>query len=167
MKMTRGFLAVAIGGAAALGYVVSARAKGAATAFVEVPSAEMKWEEFFPGGPLEAFMVGSKEAKHGPTAFFIKFKGGFDSGWHVHESAYTGVVLAGTLLETSKGSVAPRPLGPGSYYLQPSVVHKTQCTGASDCLLYIYEEGKFSFTPTNEDGKPLPPQGAPPVNKAK
>lgn len=115
-------MAVALGATAALGYAGSARAKGpapVAVRYVEVPSAEMKWEEFFPGGPLEAFMVGSKESKHGPTAFFIKFKGGFDSGWHVHESEYTGVVLAGTVLQTSKGSDPPKPLGPGSYYRQP------------------------------------------------
>ena len=159
-KMTRGLLVVALG-AATFGGLASARAKASAGKLVETPAADMKWEEFFPGGPLEAFMVGSKEAKHGPTAFFIKFKGGFDSGWHVHESAYTGVVLAGTLLETSKGSDAPKPLGSGSYYSQPAVVHKTQCVGAADCMLYIYEEGKFSFTPTTEDGKPLPPAAAP------
>jgi hypothetical protein len=167
MKMTRALLAMTLGVVTAFGTIVSARAKSPAGQLVEVPSAEMKWEEFFPGGPLESFMVGSKEAKHGPTAFFIKFKGGFDSGWHVHESDYTGVVLSGTILETSKGSDAAKPLGPGSYYRQPKVVHKTQCTGAADCLLYIHEEGKFSFTPTSEDGKPLPPQGPPPVNKTK
>jgi quercetin dioxygenase-like cupin family protein len=156
MKMTRALLAVALG-AATFGGLAAARAKGSAAKLVETPAADMKWEEFFPGGPVEAFMVGSKEAKHGPTAFFIKFKPGFDSGWHVHESAYTGIVLAGTLVETSKGSDEGKPLPAGSYYLQPSVVHKTQCVGAAECMLYIYEEGKFSFIPTSEDGKPLPP----------
>jgi quercetin dioxygenase-like cupin family protein len=134
-----------------------ARAKPrAGDAFVQLPSAEMKWEEFYPGGPLESFVVGSKEAKHGPTGFFIKFKPGFDSGWHIHESEYAGVILAGTILETNKGSDAPKPLGPGSYYMQPKTVHKTECTAAAECLLWIFEEGKFSFTPTTEDGKPLP-----------
>jgi quercetin dioxygenase-like cupin family protein len=156
MKMTRALLAVALG-AATLGGLATARAKGSAGKLVETPVGDMKWEEFFPGGPVEAFMVGSKESKHGPTAFFIKFKAGFDSGWHVHESAYTGIVLAGTLLETSKGSDEGKPLPAGSYYLQPAVVHKTQCVGAAECIVYIYEEGTFSFTPTTEDGKPLPP----------
>jgi hypothetical protein len=163
--ITRCLLVAALGAMTGFGHVVSARAKGPAGQFVEVPSGEMKWEEFFPRGPLESFMVGSKEAKHGPTAFFIKFKGGFDSGWHVHESAYTGVILTGTILETSKGSDGPKPLGPGSYYRQPKVVHRTQCTGTAECLVYIHEEGKFSFTPTSEDGKPLPPQSAPPVTR--
>jgi hypothetical protein len=160
MKMTRGLWIVALG-AATFGWLASARAKAPAVKLVETPVTDMKWEEFFPGGPVEAFMVGSKESKRGPTAFFIKFKGGFDSGWHVHESAYTGIVLAGTLVETSKGSDAPKPLGPGSYYVQPAVVHKTQCSGSAECIVYIYEEGKFSFTPTTEDGKPLPPPSAP------
>lgn len=128
--------------------------------FVQLPASELKFEPFYPGGPTESFIVGSKEAKHGPTAFFIKFKGGFDSGWHVHESEYTAVILTGTMLETSKGSEPPKPLGPGSYYRQPTVVHRTQCAGTADCLVYIFEEGRFSFTPTTEDGKPLPPQAA-------
>ena len=161
MTLKRGLLAVALGGVTAFGYGVSARAKGPAGKFVQLPAEEMKWEEFYPGGPVESFIIGSKEAKHGPTAFFIKFKGGFDSGWHVHDSEYTGVVLTGTMLETSKGSEAPKQLGPGSYYRQPTVVHRTQCTGTGECLLYIFEEGRFSFTPTTEDGKPLPAKGPP------
>jgi quercetin dioxygenase-like cupin family protein len=155
MKMTRISLFVAAS-LTALGYV--ALAKGKAGAFVQLPADELKWEEFYPGGPVESFIVGSKEAKHGPTAFFIKFKPGFDSGWHVHESEYTAVVLRGTMVETSKGSEAPKDLGPGSYYRQPTVVHRTQCTGNAECLAYIFEEGRFSFTPTTEDGKPLPPR---------
>ena len=156
--MTRRLLALALGTVAALGYGLSARAKGPAGKFVQLPSEELKWEEFFPGGPVESFIIGSKEAKHGPTAFFIKFKGGFDSGWHIHESEYTGVVLSGSMLETSKGGEAPKPLGAGSYYLQPTVVHRTQCLGPAECLAYIFEAGRFSFTPTTEDGKPLPPR---------
>lgn len=166
MKMTKGLLSVALSGIALLGGGIAARAKGAPVAFVQSPSADRKWEEFYPGGPQESFLLGSKEAKHGPTAFFIKFKAGFDSGWHVHESAYTAVILAGTILETNKNADPPKPLGPGSYYQQPTTVHKTQCTAASDCLVYIYEAGKFSFTPTTEDGKPLPPPPALAAKKA-
>ena len=148
-----------LAGLALAGPTRVARAKGGApAAFVQLPAGELKWEEFYPGGPVESFVVGAKDAKHGPTAFFIKFKPGFDSGWHVHESEYDAVVLTGTMLETSKGADAPKPLGPGSYYRQPTVVHRTQCTGTSECLAYIFEEGRFSFTPTTEDGKPLPPK---------
>jgi hypothetical protein len=159
MTMTRRLLALALGSAAAFGFTISAGAKDPAGKFVQLPSQDLKWEEFYPGGPVESFVVGSKDAKHGPTAFFIKFKGGFDSGWHVHESEYSAVVLTGSMLETSKGSDAPKPLGPGSYYRQPTVVHRTQCLGPGECLAYIFEEGRFSFTPTTEDGKPLPPRG--------
>jgi hypothetical protein len=123
---------------------------------VQMPAGELKWEPFFPGGPDEAFLVGSKEAKKGPTAFFIRFKGGFDSGWHVHGSAYTGIVLAGTIMETDKAAGPAKPLTAGSYYMQPRTVHKTQCVAGADCLVYIYEEGAFSFVPTDESGKPLP-----------
>jgi hypothetical protein len=127
---------------------------------VQIPAGDLKWEPFYPGGPEEAFILGSKQAKKGPTAFFIKFKGGFDSGWHVHNSAYTGIVLSGTIIETDKAADPPRPLVTGSYYLQPRTVHRTQCAPGADCLVYIYEDGAFSFTPTDERGKPLPPPRA-------
>jgi len=175
MKMTRVLGTVMVGGVVALvlgrAGQMKAEAKdgkaGPAGKLVQLPAGELKFEEFYPGGPLESFIIGSKEAKHGPTAFFIRFKGGFDSGWHVHESEYTAVILSGTMLETSKGSEPPKPLGPGSYYRQPTVVHRTQCTGTADCLVYIFEEGRFSFTPTTEDGKPLPPQAAMAADKAR
>lgn len=130
------------------------------TPLVQIAATDLKWTPFFPGGPEESFVVGSKEARRGPTAFFFRMKAGFDSGWHTHESAYTAVVLSGTVLETSKGSEPPIPLVPGSYYFQPVVVHKTQCAAGADCLTYIYEDGAFSFTPTDQDGNPLPPAPA-------
>jgi quercetin dioxygenase-like cupin family protein len=133
-----------------------AHAKEAAK-LVQIPAGELKWEPFYPGGPEEAFILGSKEAKKGPTAFFIKFKAGFDSGWHFHESAYTAVILSGTIVETDKAADPPKPLVAGSYYMQPKTVHRTQCAPGADCLVYIYEDGPFSFTPSDESGKPLPP----------
>jgi len=146
--------------AAILGCGATLASAGPAPKLVAFPAGELKWEPFFPGGPDEAFIVGTKEAKKGPTAFFIRFKAAFNSGWHTHESAYTGIVLAGTLIETSKGQDAVK-LPAGSYYLQPSVVHKTECAPGADCLVWIYEDGKFSFAPTDEAGKPLPAPKAP------
>jgi hypothetical protein len=35
-------------------------------------------------------------------------------------------------------------------------VHKTECAAGAECVVYIHEEGRFSFTPTDENGKPLP-----------
>lgn len=140
---------------AVLGCTVTLASAGPAPKLVTFPADKLTWEPFFPGGPEESFVIGTKEAKKGPTAFFIKFKAAFDSGWHTHESAYTGIVLSGTIIETSKGQEAVK-LTAGSYYLQPSVVHKTVCAPGADCLVYIYEDGKFSFTPTDEAGKPLP-----------
>ena len=147
--MNKTALIVAILGCATLA------SAGPAPKLVAFPADGLKWEPFFPGGPDEAFVIGSKEAKKGPTAFFIRFKAGFDSGWHVHESAYTGIILSGTIIESSKGQDTMK-LGAGSYYVQGTVVHKTQCAAGADCVVYIYEDGKFSFTPTDEAGKPLP-----------
>jgi quercetin dioxygenase-like cupin family protein len=150
---------------AILGCSVTLANAGPPAKLVAFPADKLKWEPFFPGGPDEAFVVGTKQAKKGPTAFFIRFKAGFDSGWHTHESAYTGIVMSGTIIETSKGEEA-LSLTAGSYYVQPIVVHKTQCAAGADCLMYIYEDGKFSFTPTDDAGKALAvPKAAPTANK--
>jgi len=145
---------------AILGCGVTLANAGPAPKLVGFPAGQLAWEPFFPGGPDEAFVIGSKDAKQGPTAFFIRFKAGFDSGWHVHESAYTGIVLSGTIVETSKGQDALK-LPAGSYYLQPTLVHRTECAPGADCVVYIYEDGKFSFTPTDLAGKPLASPRAP------
>jgi len=58
------------------------------------------------------------------------------------------------------GGGMPVKLGAGSYYMQPATVHRTQCASGADCTMYIYEDGRFSFTPTTEDGKSLPPPKA-------
>jgi beta-alanine degradation protein BauB len=149
---TRSILLATLG----LVWVASAVQAKEGSRLVQVPAGDLKWEPFYPGGPEEAFILGSKGAAKGPTAFFIKFKGGFDSGWHVHASAYTGVILSGTIMETDKAADPPKPLSAGSYYLQPKTVHRTQCVAGADCLVYIYEDGPFSFVPTDEAGKPLP-----------
>jgi len=75
------------------------------------------------------------------------------SGTPTHESA---IVLEGTIVETNTGA-KPARLGAGSYYLQPKTVHRTRCAKGAECLVWIYEDGRFSFTPTDKNGKPLPP----------
>jgi quercetin dioxygenase-like cupin family protein len=140
---------------AILGCGLSLASADPAQKLVVFQAAELKWETPFPGGPEDMFVVGSKDSKKGPTAFFIKFKGGFDSNWHTHESAYTGLVMSGTIIQTSKGQ-EPIKVTAGSCYQQPTVVHRTQCAAGADCVLYVYEDGRFSFTPTDEAGKPLP-----------
>jgi hypothetical protein len=90
MKMTRVSLLLAI---VATATAVTAAAKPAGK-FLQLPADELKWEEFYPGGPVESFIVGSKEAKHGPTAFFIKFKPGFVTAMtrHSRDSKFTAPI---------------------------------------------------------------------------
>jgi quercetin dioxygenase-like cupin family protein len=140
--------------AALLGCGVTIAAAGPPSKLVGFPAGERKWEQVAPGGPEVSFVIGSKESKTGPSAFFLKFKAGFDSGWHTHDTAYTGIVLSGTVVQTSRGQPTMK-LGEGSCYLQPTTVHRTACAPGADCVEYVYEDGPFSFTPMDEAGKPL------------
>jgi len=119
------------------------------------PANGLPWTPLFPGGPEIVFTVGSPTAPQGPTAFFLRFKPGFDTGWHIHETSYTGIVLAGTLEQPSSDAAAVQRLTAGSYYVQSRAPHSTRCLEGAECVVYIYEEGKFSTTPTTPDGTPV------------
>lgn len=56
MKMTRVSLLLAI---VATATAVTAAAKPAGK-FLQLPADELKWEEFYPGGPVESFIVGPR-----------------------------------------------------------------------------------------------------------
>ena len=62
MTTNRSLLLLGIGAVAGLGSGAAAlaKAKPAPSPFVQMPSAELKWEEFYPGGPVESFIVGPR-----------------------------------------------------------------------------------------------------------
>ena len=48
---------------------------------------------------------------------------------------------------------APKEMGPGSYWMQPSgVSHITACKAGSECLAYTYTLGKFDFVTEDAGG---------------
>jgi hypothetical protein len=48
---------------------------------------------------------------------------------------------------------APKEMGPGSYWMQPSgMPHITACKAGSECLVYTYTLGKFDFVAAGDAG---------------
>ena len=140
----------------------SARAKNAPAAvpFVQLPSAEPKWSSSS-GGPVESFVIGSKEAKHSPTSRLHQVQGGFDFGWHVHESDYEAVVLGGNDARDQQGAARSRSRSvPGLVTAQPMVVHRTQCVGPASASRTSTRAGDSASRPRPRTASRCPRQRA-------
>ena len=123
--------------------------KGAASAPVIVPAADLKWMDLDPNGApgVKAADVWGDHTK-GAFKGFTKFPAGFVAPLHTHTNAMRIAVISGTFIHTPEGKPETR-LGPGSYLLQPggSYRHTTACDKASECLFFIESDGKFDLIP--------------------
>jgi hypothetical protein len=98
---------------------------------VQLPSDALKWEDSI--APV------SGDRKKGPFSFFLRLSAGSESGFHVEDSEWSGVVITGVLEQIEQGGEAEaKPLPPGSYFLTPAKKSRnTVCTAGADCLLYV------------------------------
>ncbi|HEY2900158.1 MAG TPA: cupin domain-containing protein [Polyangia bacterium] len=130
-----------------------------------IPAADLKWEQ--PMGPNSlslAFVVGDAKSK-GRTEFFLKFPGGFESGWHTHDGDYDATVVKGTMTAQAQGDAAETALPPGSFFGEPAKKnHRNSCTKDGECIIFVRAEKGFSFHPMTPEGKPVP---APKADAAK
>ena len=122
----------------------------------------LKWETpMGPEGPAFAFVEGDMKKK-GPAAVFMKFPGGFDSGWHTHDGDYSAVAVKGTMTHQVQGGTE-KTLTPGSYWTQPGKAnHRNTCVQAGGaCVIYATLPKGFSFNAMTPEGKPVPHEKAP------
>ncbi|MFT3692372.1 MAG: cupin domain-containing protein [Kofleriaceae bacterium] len=122
-----------------------------------VKPADRSWvQPYGPKGPAFAFVEGKFNEK---ASFFIKLAPGADSGWHLHDEDYSGVVLQGSFTEQQAGDKAEVELTPGTYFVQPGkAVHRNGCGKTSECIVYIHFDANANSTPTTREGKPLTAQ---------
>lgn len=98
-----------------------------------------------PDGPQVALVNGDMK---GPTQFFLKMKPGAKSGVHSHTSDYWAVVVQGTPSHGASDKDPGKPLAAGSYWFQPGGEnHHDQCTGATDCVLFLSFTGPVDMKP--------------------
>jgi uncharacterized RmlC-like cupin family protein len=116
---------------------------------------EMTFEDM--GGLKLATITGNP--KKGPYVGLLQVPAGFKSPMHMHSGTYEAVEIKGTSSHWSvgeDGSAAPKMV-PGSYWTVPAKApHVSSCEKGEDCLILIWQKGKFDFTPLGDDGKKLP-----------
>jgi quercetin dioxygenase-like cupin family protein len=129
---------------------------GGGKALTVTPDA-LEWKQpFGPKGPSIAFLIGQLGDKH-PATYFIRFRAGSETGWHIHSSDYEALVVKGTFAaEQQDGREALLPAG--SFFSQPARQnHRNRCVeGGDDCVIFIHYPHGADGQATTADGKRLP-----------
>jgi len=136
-------LLLAVGGLSSV-----AAAKGKGKEAVIWPVADIKWEPYAPGVPLQVGQLWGDRNK-GKHGMFLKLPAGFESGVHSHTTDYYAVLVQGTWVHTVEGDTSPpKELAVGSYVMQPGKQnHNDVCKSKTDCVIFIFQEAKGDFIP--------------------
>lgn len=130
---------------AGLSYAAGA-AKGKAP--VNVGAADIKWEEYAPGTPLQVAKLWGDRAKGGDYGMLLKLPPGFEAGMHAHTGDYHAVSVQGSWLHTNEGDANAKEFGPGSYVMQPGKqFHNDVCKSKTECVLFVHQHAKGDFIP--------------------
>jgi len=113
---------------------------------------EVKWEDLNPArgssSPMAANLWGDRTGS-GPAGFLVKFEDGFSSPPHIHNIAYRGVVISGTI-HNDDPNADEMYMTSGSYWTQPGGgVHITAAKG-SNAVAYIEVEDAFGVLPAEK-----------------
>ncbi len=101
---------------------------------------------------------------------YLKLPAGFTSPAHSHSSDYWAVLVQGKMTHWAAegGSEAEaKQLGVGDLtYMPAKVNHISKCFPGADCVMAIYQKGKFDFIPAKEAKAAAPAKDAKPEAKA-
>lgn len=82
----------------------------------------------------------------------LRLPAGLISAPHVKTSDMFGVVVSGTMTHVAVGSELSSEvaLTEGSFYQIPAgLAHISKCVSDTDCVTFLYQDGKFDFLPVS------------------
>lgn len=123
---------------------------GEATAIVNTPVSDMQWETTEEGVGFAA-LDGNRFAE--PYMAMVRLPAGLVSPAHVKSSSMFGVVVSGTITHVAVDAdpSTERPLPEGSFYKVPAgLAHVSKCVSETDCVTFLYQDGKFDFLPVDQ-----------------
>lgn len=115
-----------------------------------VPSAQLEWETTEEGAAF-APLVGKRFEE--PYMAMVQLPGGLVSPPHVKTANMFGVVIAGTFVHVSLDADPDNDvlLPAGSFYKIPAnLPHVSKCVSETDCVSFLYQDGKFDFLPVSQ-----------------
>ncbi len=80
----------------------------------------------------------------------VKLPAGLVSPAHIKTANMYGLVVSGAIVNVPVGadSASEVALPAGSYYKIPAgLAHVSKCVSDTDCITYLYQDGKFDFLP--------------------
>lgn len=119
---------------------------------ISVPSSTLKFGPTGVKTKIGELMAGPAygDLGKGPHGTFIHMPAGFVSAPHTHTDDYFGIVIQGVAVNTQQNGANDVKLPVGSYWFQKGKeVHVTKCVSTTQCLFFIYQNGKFDYVPTN------------------
>lgn len=133
----------------AIALCVASTAK-AETTITNIPDTKLDWSISKEGVGF-APLIGDR-FKESYMAM-VKLPAGLVSPVHVKTSNMFGVVIAGTVSHIAEGAdTSTELLLPiGSFYKIPkNLAHVSKCVSTTDCITFLYQDGKFDFLPTGK-----------------
>jgi len=118
-----------------------------------VLASDVKWEPLNPArgenSPKAGTLWGDRKGAV-PTGFLAKFKDGFSSPPHIHNTTYRAVVISG-LIHNDDPAAAHMWMPVGSFWTQPKgEAHITAAKGSSNIALVEIDKGPYLVKPTEE-----------------
>lgn len=120
------------------------------TVITNIAPAQLDWEKTEEGVAF-APLVGKRFEE--PYMAMVQLPAGLVSPAHTKSSNMFGVVLSGTFVHVSAeaGSGDEVLLPVGSFYKIPAnVPHISKCVSDTDCVTFLYQDGKFDFLPISQ-----------------
>lgn len=117
---------------------------------VNTPASLMQWETT-PEGVGFAALVGDRFAE--PYMAMVRLPAGLVSPAHVKSANMFGVVVSGTITHVAVGADPSSEvlLPAGSFYEVPAkLAHLSKCVSETDCVTFLYQDGKFDFLPVDQ-----------------
>jgi hypothetical protein len=116
-------------------------------------ASEVNWEPLNPArgekSPKAGTLWGDRKGAV-PTGFLAKFKDGFSSPPHIHNTTYRAVVISG-LIHNDDPAAAHMWMPVGSFWTQPKgEVHITAAKRSSNIALVEIDKGPYLVKPTEE-----------------
>lgn len=113
------------------------------------PAGGLDWETTAEGVAF-APLVGDRF--HEPYMAMVRLPAGLISPAHTKTADMFGVMIQGTMTHSRHGDTdAATPLPEGSFYHIPAdIPHVSACISDTDCVTFLYQDGKFDFLPVTQ-----------------
>ena len=112
-----------------------------------LPAADLAWDKTEEGVAF-APLIGDRFVE--PYMAMVRLPAGLVSPPHVKTANMFGVVVSGTIshvaveADPSQETLLPE----GSFYKVPAgLAHISKCVSETDCVTFLYQDGKFDFLP--------------------